>query len=298
MHVMKRELGLLVVFDAVAQTGSVTAAANQLSMSQPALSHALNRLRDLLGDALFVRHGRGLVPTPRARAMMGPVHDMLREAGALLKPAAFDPRTDTRCLRIGASEYAALTLLPPLVRVLRRKAPAMQLELVSVGPETLQQLAQGTLDLSFWGTTAPGGQFRHLTLFRENYVGVAASTHPVFRTAASRVPLKGYLAYPHAVVSLRDPGRSAVDEALRASGHTRRIGLSTPSFLANMAALRGSDLLATLPSRLCQGEVMKGLRRFSLPVSVDPYDYGLIWHERSAGDAALSWICRLATTLR
>ncbi len=290
MNVMKRELGLLVVFDAVAQTGSVTAAARQLALSQPAVSHALNRLRDLTGDQLFARSGRGLVATARAQALTGPVRALLAEADKLLHAGPFDHARDARRMRVAASEYALLTLVPALLREVRRSAPHVTIEIQPVGPDTLLHLERGMIDASFWGTALPKGPFQQMTLFREHLVGVARARHPVFGQTSRRVSLQHYLAHPHAVVSLGDPGRNVVDEALASEGHARRIAAASPSFMANLAALTGSDLIATVPSRLCRGPHMRGLATFPLPMTVAPYAYGLIWHQRSAGDAALAWL--------
>jgi DNA-binding transcriptional LysR family regulator len=290
LNVMKRELGLLVVFDAVAQSGSVTAAARQLALSQPAVSHALNRLRDLTGDQLFARSGRGLVATARAHALMVPVRELLAEADRLLHAGPFDPARDVRRMRVAASEYAMLTIVPALLRETSRSAPHVMIEVQPVGPETLLHLERGIVDVSFWGTTLPKAQFQQMTLFRENFVGVARSRHPVFGQTSRRVSLRQYLAHPHAVVSLGDPGRNVIDEVLASKGHARRIAAATPSFMANLAALSGSDLIATVPSRLCRGPHMRGLATFALPMAVDAYDYCLIWHQRSTGDAALAWL--------
>ncbi len=287
---MKRELGLLVVFDAVAQSGSVTAAARQLALSQPAVSHALNRLRDLTGDQLFARSGRGLVATARAHALMVPVRELLAEADRLLHAGPFDPARDVRRMRVAASEYALLTIVPALLRETRRSAPHVMIEVQPVGPETLLHLERGIVDVSFWGATLPKAKFEQMTLFREQFVGVARSRHPVFGQTSRRVSLRQYLGHPHAVVSLGDPGRNVIDEVLASKGHARRIAAASPSFMANLAALAGSDLIATVPSRLCRGPHMRGLATFALPMAVDAYDYSLIWHQRSTGDAALAWL--------
>jgi DNA-binding transcriptional LysR family regulator len=112
-------------------------------------------------------------------------------------------------------------------------------------------LERGIVDVSFWGTTLPKAQFQQMTLFRENFVGVARSRHPVFGQTSRRVSLRQYLAHPHAVVSLGDPGRNVIDEVLASKGHARRIAAATPSFMANLAALSGSDLIATVPYPEC-----------------------------------------------
>jgi DNA-binding transcriptional LysR family regulator len=288
---MAPDLNLLSVFEAVARLGSVTAAANRLALSQPAVSHALNRLRATVRDPLFTRSGRGLVPTPRAVAMLAPARDVLAEAAALLAPQSFRPGQSKALFRIGASDYAALTLVPALARLLQNEAPQVALEIAPVGGDTLRQLEEGALDLSFWGAQPPTKPFHHRVLFEERYLGAARAGHPVFGPSGKgRVTLSRYLGYPHAVVSLRDPGANAFDQALALLGRPRRIGLASHSFAGNMASLETSDFIASLPSRLCRTGLARGLRMFKLPLEVPPYSYGLVWHQRTHAAAGHMWL--------
>ena len=279
---MKLDLNLLVVFDAVARFGSVTAAADHLALSQSAVSHALSRLRTAIDDPLFTRSGRGLVATPRALAMVGPARNVLLNATQLLSPVTFNPKLERRTFRIGASDYAALTLVPNLIKLVQKTAPNVTLEIVGAGKNTLQQLEEGTLDASFWGTLRPDKPYHHHVLFDEHYVGVARSTHPYFKKDKSnQFTLAQYINASHAVVSLGDPGANQVDEILNGMGKSRNIGLKSNSFISNMACLTLSNLIATLPCKLSQSTLMVGLRVFRLPFEVPTYTYGLVWHHRT-----------------
>lgn len=284
---MNLDLNLLQIFDAVARFGSVTKAARHLALSQPAVSHALNRLRRQVGDALFTRSGRGLLPTPRALQMVPEVRRILDATASVLAPARFDPATARQDFRIGASDYAAFTLLPALMRSLSRTAPLVRVQLLPTGPQVVEQLELGQLDLSFWGDAPPPAPILYHPLFTEHYVGVARSGHPVFDQGP--VGLEGFLAYPHAVVSMQTPGANALDRALARMGQHRRVGLASHSFAGNLAALAQSDLLASLPSRLCTPPPA-GLRLFDLPLAVPSYGYGLVWHPRSDGLASHHWL--------
>lgn len=291
---MKPDLNLLVVFEAVAAAGSVTAAAARLGLSQPAVSHALNRLRATVGDPLFTKHGRSLVLTPCAQAMQEPTATMLRLATTLLVPQTFRPEADKSTLRIAASDYATLTLVPRCARLLLAEAPFLRLEIVAPGRDTLQDLASGALDISFWGTGAPDGPYHYLPLFREQYVGVARKDHPIFGgDGAAQVGIEAYLAFPHAVVSMRDPGANQIEQALQRLGRSRRIGLASHSFAGNIASLKDSDYLANLPLRLCQANGEQGLRMFRLPFDVPSYAYGLVWHHRTHLSPKHVWIREL-----
>lgn len=288
---MARSLDLLVVFDAIATAGSITGAAQRLSLSQPAVSHALNRLRDKMADPLFTRAGGGLVMTETAKRMEGPVRELVAGAERLMIRDAFVPSSDRRHFRIAASDYAALTIVPQLLRELRKSAPHVTLEFLPIGPDTLSQMERGTLDLSFWGTTPPAAPFMSLPLFEECYAGLVCARHPLVKGLKGKTPtLEQYLAYPYVAVSMRDPGRNAVDEALRLLGKKRDLAVTTHSFIANMQCLKNSDLVATQPARLCEGELMRGLVSFNLPLQVPAYTYSTIWHRRSDGDAASAWL--------
>ena len=285
---MKPDLNLLVVFDAVARFGSVSAAAQHLALSQPAVSHALNRLRKAVGDPLFTRAGRGLVATPRAAEMMPTVRGLIATAQNMASPVRFDPGTAALTFRIAASDYAAYTLVPALMRLLRAKAPGLRLNIQPANGAVTDDLALGQLDLSFWGTSPPPAPLHHSVLFHEFYQGVACRCHPIFQHNRD-VGLIDYLNYSHAVVSLKAPGANAIDLALQALGHTRRVALSSHSFAGNLAALAGSDLISSLPARLCQ-RLDQNLRRFDLPLAVPSYGYGIIWHERTQNSAPHQWL--------
>ena len=285
---MKPDLNLLVVFEAVARFGSVSAAAHHLSLSQPAVSHALNRLRKTIGDPLFTRSGRGLIATPRGAEMIPAVRALVLAARELTGPALFDPGHTAQVFRIAATDYAANTLVPALVHFLRKAAPGVRLDLLPASGTVINDLAQGRVDLSFWGTTPPAGPIHHTLMFREHYLGVACANHPMFRHGPA-VGLADYVAYPHAVISLQAPGANAIDQALQALGLARRIALSSHSFAGNLAALPGSDLICSLPARLCQS-LGPHLRRFDLPLQVSSYDYGIIWHDRTHHSAPHRWL--------
>ena len=293
MNEKRLDLNLLAVFDAVAASGSVTGAAERLSLSQPAVSHALNRLRALTGDPLFVRSRRGLAPTPRAEAMRAPVRDILSASAAVLSNAAFVPADSERRFRVGASDYASLTVIPALARTCRSSALRIRLEMRPVERTTLAELESGELDCAFWGADPPGPPWRMSRLFVERLIGMIAEDHPLAGRlkAGNRMTLDDYLAYPHVSVSMRAPGGSPVDSALAALGRSRMVGVVTQSFAANMESLRRTDLIASIPSRLAL-DAPGGLLTFQLPLALADYDYTLVWHLRTDADPANEWLRR------
>ncbi len=285
------DLNLLVVFDAVARTRSVTGAAEELSLSQPAVSHALKRLRAMLNDPLFVRGRMGLVLTPRARECTRPVADILHAAGVLLSQAAFDPTTTARRFRVAASDYSMITIVPAVVAELRRTAPGVLLEVLQFGADTFESLEDGATDLFFWGSTPPGKPLETAELFQDRLVGLISENHALANKARRRrLTLKDYLAFPHVVVTFPNSRLSAIDKALAARKLHREVGLVTPSFTANIAALQVSDLIMSLPARLAHAMKSRRLIEFEIPLDVPHTPYSLVWHQRTSADPAMNWL--------
>lgn len=291
-NIKRVDLNLLVVFDAVARTRSVTMAAEQLALSQPAVSHALNRLRDLMHDPLFVRSGRGLTPTPRAEEMVGPIKQLLVTAEGVLSATTFDPPSTARSFRIGASDYAMMTIVPGIVRKLRSAAPHSRIEITTVGADLLKRFEGGELDLAFVGAIPPDGALLSRELFNEHFVGLVCQHHPIVRGQKNkrhRIRLSDYLDHPHVAVSFGTPEQSPIDKLLAAQGKRRRVAMTTPNFAANIASLIGTDLIMSLPSRLATAVKLPGLTTFKLPLAVPPYPYLMTWHRRSDTDPGGVW---------
>lgn len=289
-NIKRIDLNLLVVFDAIARGRSVTAAASQLSLSQPAVSHALKRLRDLVGDPLFVRSRTGLVATPRAAAMTHPVRQLIEGAQEVLISQEFDPATTTQTYRVGASDYSMLTVVPKLVELLRSRAPGSKLEVRGLNERTLPELDSGEIDIAFWGDTVPDSPFIGRTLFRETFIGLICASHPLVKKARQRkIRITDYLAFPHMRVSFGSPGPSPVDAALAKRGLQRTIAVVTPNFASNVAALPGSDLILSIPRRLLSQADVQRVVTFALPLSVPAYRYSVLWHKRTEADQSLRW---------
>ncbi len=298
MNTARPDLNLLVVFDAVASTGSVTLAAGKLSLSQPAISHALNRLRDVVDDPLFVRTGNRLTPTPHATKMIPQVRALLDSVGPLLVSPKFDPATSAQTFRVGASDYAMMTVLPGLVRALRAQAPDTTLDIRPIGEASQVQLATGELDLAFWGASPPPSPFLSQELFREHFIGLICARHVLaVRAGQGRLTLEDYLRYPHVMVTFRDPRKSPIDAGLAKLGKARRIAVSTPNFASNVASVRGTDLIISLPARLADSADQSDLVTFELPLDIPEYAYSIVWHRRSDGDPAMLWLRNLVASL-
>lgn len=285
------DLNLLVVLDAIAQTGSVTLCAERLSLSQPAVSHALKRLRDLTNDPLFVRGRSGLLPTPRAEALLPAVRSALGTVASALAEPSFDPATTDRRFRIAASDYSMMTVLPAVVAQIRTLASGATVEVRHGGPEALTAMERGELDIAFWGDETPGGPFQNKELFRERYVGLVCARHPLAdKVRREKLTVDDYAAWPHVIATLRDARLSPVDKALKVLGVSRKFGMISPNFLANMASLPGTDLIMSVPSRLVRVADQEALTVFPLPFDLPDYPYSIVWHSRALADPAHQWL--------
>lgn len=288
---MRLDLNLLEVFEAVAATGSTTLAANRLAISQSAVSHALNRLRDVIGDPLFVRGRGGLAPTPHAASMIPRVRELVHNARAIMTPSSFDPASSTRRFKVGASDYAAVTTVPDLVRRVRAHAPGVVVEVLPIGGRVLEDLETGELDIAFIGAEPPSAPYMSRELFRERFVGLLCPRHPLaFKAGQGALTIDDFMSYPHAMVTFRDPRLSPIDAALANMGKTRRVALMTPNFASIVISLAGTDLLMSMPSRLADIAADKELVRFELPLVVPDYPYSVIWHRRTDADPACAWL--------
>jgi DNA-binding transcriptional LysR family regulator len=291
MNIRRVDLNLLVVYDAVARTRSVTAAAELLCMSQPAVSHALNRLRNLLDDPLFTRSRNGLLFTARAEVAAQEIQAILKAIGGMLENNNFSPKETTRVFRFAASDYAMATIIPQVARRMRSAAPGATIEVTAIGSGLSGRLESGAIDIAFVGESVAGASIERKVLFSEHFVGLVCQAHPLASKAAQgRITLANYLVYPHIAVSFGGPGQSPIDTSLKARGKSRRIAITSPSFSGNLASIRGTDLIISLPALLAATVEQRGLKTFKIPLDVPDYPYFMVWHKRSNSDEAHMWL--------
>ncbi|MCV6804151.1 LysR family transcriptional regulator [Achromobacter ruhlandii] len=279
------DLNLLVVLDALLHERHLTRAAARLPMSQPAMSHALARLRLLLGDPLFHRTRGGLRPTPHALALEAPLREVLAQVRRLLAGAVFEPGASRRVFRLAMSDYGASVALPPLMRCLRRDAPGIDLEISYASRSgMIAGVADGQLDLALAVFGETPADIRRAVLFHEGFVCAADAGQGVPAT------LDGYLARPHVLVAASQDQRAAeVDAALARLGHARRVALRLPQWTAAPAALAGTDLVLTVARRTLD-PAPPGVAVAPVPFPIAPLAFEMIWHERADGDAGLGWL--------
>ncbi|KAF1067273.1 MAG: HTH-type transcriptional regulator SyrM 1 [Pseudomonas citronellolis] len=280
------DLNLLRALDALLEECNVTRAAERLSLTQPAVSGMLMRLRESFDDPLFIRAQRGLVPTPRALALAQPVRRVLGEIEALLQPECFDPSSARFTLAVAATDYAQRTLLVPLLARLRRLAPGIRVVARPVDEARVrQQLETGELDLALLTPETTRDDLHARRLFDERYVCALRSDHP----DAAQLDLERFCALDQAIVSYAGEAFVGVtDRALARLGRQRRVSLSVTSFLILLEVVRSSDLLAVVPARLLRDA--PGLCALEPPLEIPGFTKVLAWHERTHHDPAHAWL--------
>ncbi|MFO0686386.1 MAG: LysR family transcriptional regulator [Sandaracinus sp.] len=283
------DVPLLRLFDALLAEGHVTRAAQRLRLTQSAASHGLARLRRSLGDPLFVRGPRGVVPTDRARAIGPEVRRLLDGVEALARPAGpFDPKTLARTFVLGGADYMEILLLPELLRRIAREAPEVDLASRPIAADPEAGLESGTLDLAIGVFPKPAPRLVARKLFEERFVCMLRRGHPALKEPLT---IERFAALPHVLISPRGSGGGVVDEALAAHRLKRRIAVRTSTFLAAPLIASQSDCVVTLPARIAA--VMSRGRKVVLvppPLRVPGFTVGMLFHERSRADLAHAWL--------
>ena len=285
------DLNLVRLMVAVFETGSVSHAADRLALTQPTVSYGLAKLRQSFGDALFVRDGRGMAPTPRAEQIYAAFQEALACIDSTQELAGpFDPATTTRRFRVAMSDIGGLCFLPPLVAHLRRVAPHASLEVLQVAVDTLiEHLASGKIDAAVGNLPMLHEKLHNQLLFREHYVCLMAHGHPA--AAESTLSLDAFLATPHVLVSSPFFAHQHVEDTLRAQGIHRKIALRIPYFTVLPGLIAQSDLMATLPSRVARVFESYGcLQSMPLPVAIPEFEVRVHVHAYHASQPALQWL--------
>jgi DNA-binding transcriptional LysR family regulator len=288
MNLATFDLNLLIVFDALMQERSVTRAGQRIGLSQPAMSHALNRLRYLLKDELFVRTPEGMMPTPRAEHLALPLRHALNEMQLALEPEAFVPAEAERSFAVAVNNYAAVVLVPALVAAVSKAAPRVRLDLRPSGTiDVLEQLDRGELDLAIVAEAPAAERIGSATLFTDPFVSVMRRDHP----AARRRPTAASLArLPHLEISSVGDDTRFIDEWLAERGLERRNAARAP-FLSAAAILSQSDMVAVLGRRVAQVFVRNNpLRLRDLPYASPTVGTTMAWHRRFDGQPAHRWL--------
>ncbi|MBB6559061.1 DNA-binding transcriptional LysR family regulator [Acidovorax soli] len=282
------DLNLLVTLDALLTEGNVARAAKRLHLSPSAMSRALARLRETVGDPLLVRAGRGLVPTPRALELRERVGQLVHETEAVLRPAqAPDLAQVERTFTLRTSDGFVETFGPTLIERVAAEAPGVRLRFVQKTDKDSTPLRDGAVDLET-GVLGPamGPEVRVQALLRDRFVGVVRAGHPL---AAARVTTRRYTAGRHIAVSRRGLEQGPIEQVMGPLGLQRDIATTVGGFATALALARATDLIATVPERHTAG-LRAGMHCFALPMAVPPITVSLLWHPRLHADPVHRWL--------
>lgn len=282
------DLNLVPALDALLRRRSVTHAGEEVGLSQSAMSHALKRLRDIHDDPLLVRARSGYVLTPRARAMQPLVAAAVRDLREVFQRQAFDPGAERRTLRLAATDSHTVLLLPGVIARLAAEAPGVDLRVESYSPDLADRIDSGALDLAFAlsSTQLPPGAYSEI-VFNDALALVMRRGHPA---AGRDWQVADYGAFQHVGVALLGDGQSEIDAILAAEGVTRRIAVTTPHFMAALAAVAATDMVTTLSAALAR----RFAAAFDLVLHTPPFGDGrmqmtLVCSHIRASDPFLGW---------
>jgi DNA-binding transcriptional LysR family regulator len=295
MDIRAVDLNLLKAFDALISERAVTRAAGRIGLSQPAMSHALSRLRSLFADDLFVRTQTGMEPTARAREIAPLVSAAIEHIEAALNlGVGFDPAKSAGIFTAGMAEYAEVALVGRLARAFADEAPRATLRLLPLnGAEAADQLERGAIDVAVAHLRALPTPIESQMLLRDPFVVVLRKGHPL--AAAGALSIEAYAAQRHILVSPRGDTSGAIDRILVDLGLRRRISLLVATYLALPAALAASDLVATVPSRTAR-QIALTAEIEILPLPIDlAMTVSMAWHRRAASEPAQAWFRALLT---
>ena len=290
MELKDIDLNLLVVMQQMFKTRSVSRVAEQLGLSQPAVSNALARLRKLLGDPLFVRTPAGMLPTPLAQQFAAPLAQALATLHAALNQrATFAPAHSERLFTIGMTDIGEIYFLPTLMDALARAAPGVALSTVrNTAVNLKEEMEAGHVDLAIGLLPQLKGGFFQRRLFSQRYVCLFRKGHALDKR---RVSLREFSAAEHVVVVSPGTGHGKVDEVLERAGIRRTVRLTVPHFVAVGHILRNTDMVATVPERLAQALVEPfGLAFTGHPAAVPQIAIKVFWHAKVHKDPASQWL--------
>ncbi|HCJ27761.1 MAG TPA: LysR family transcriptional regulator [Pseudomonas sp.] len=286
MNLNKVDLNLFIVFDAIYTEANLTRAGQIVGITQPAVSNALARLRETFNDPLFVRTAQGMVPTPMAQNIIGPVRNALQLLRVSVQESrTFNPLQANKTFRISMTDLTEAVVLPPLFQRLRRLAPNVKIEsMLAKRRETTKELAAGRLDFAMDAPLNTDPQVRHVKLLEDRYVCAMRRGHPL---AKDKLSVEEYLSLSHIHISSRRSGLGMVDLALGKMGQQRKIALRSQHYMMATQVIQQTDMTVTVPERFARRH---DLHQIPLPVEIPPLETHIYWHESTDQDPANRWM--------
>jgi DNA-binding transcriptional LysR family regulator len=282
------DLNLLIVFTALAEERNVTRAAARLFLSQPAVSRALQRLRDMFHDDLLVRTANGYEPTPKGQRLLQDLATMLPRLDRLMAGGDFDPSTEDATFRIAATDHAAHLLVPPLCNSALSKPAKVDFSFAPLHAGQYEALEKGRLDLVL-DADHDTSTFRlsKEVIFEADFVCVVSRKSKFDRA----ITLKQYLAADHVAVDIIGGVQTHPEKQLAAIGEKRRCPLVVAQHTVAMRVAAVTDMIATVPRRMALLEAPKKVTKIlEGPAALGSFKYVMIWHQRMQTDAAHIWL--------
>jgi DNA-binding transcriptional LysR family regulator len=297
MNLRGTDLNLLVPLQALLEERSVTRAAMRIHLSQPAMSRAFERLREVFSDDLLVRSGKRYTLTPRGGALLEELNLLLPKVEGLWRKKPFSPASATGCLKLGMTDQMTALLLPDLITTMSREAPNVDLQIVQWHKSSFRDLLAGQLDLVVSPLTAP---FPLLVerLLPERFVCLVSCNHP---RREKSFTLAEYLAEKHIILEVEPGQQTLVDRPLSALGKRRKAALLLPFYVLSLDAVENTSLVLTIPERLAIRRMDRlKTRLVEAPKEIPPYHQTMSWPDRLNTDPLHSWFrdCLRATSRR
>lgn len=290
MNLQDIDLNLLVIFSELLRQRRVSAVADALGISQPGVSNALARLRKVLGDELFLRTSKGMVPTPLAESLaepiayaLGTIHDTLNAR------AKFDPSSTHRAFTVAMTDIGEIYFLPDLMRRLSEIAPGVTISTVRNHADTLrEEMEVGRVDLAVGFLPGLKSGFFQRRLFKQRYVCLFRAAHPF---ANSTMTMKTFLQAEHVSIVAEGTGHGMVDATFQRAGVTRNVRLCVPHFVAVGHILQTTDLVAVVPEAYAEKTLAPfDLRSAPCPVKIPDITVNVLWHARNHRDPSSQWL--------
>ncbi len=295
MNIRDLDLNLLVFLDALLKEGNVSRAAEQLGMTQPALSNGLTRLRKQLDDPLFVRTSRGMVPTEKALSLAEPVREALNSIRTAIAPKQpFDPAHSRRSFTIAGTDYVDHLIYPKVLRRLQQEAPKVSINSVRIMDSSFQALENGEIDAIIHTFDAPvSDAFHARDLFDEKLVAVVRKDHPCLKKIKKgKLDLDSYLQYGHIMITKTGVGKGYADALLAKQELHRHTALNVrQSALAPLSVILESDLIATIPARTAKYfETLLPIKILAIPLEMPTFKLTMAWGPIAHYSLAHKWL--------
>ncbi len=286
MHLRNVDLNLLHALYALLEERHVSHAAKRSFLSQPAMSRALDRLRETFGDPLLVRTGRVYERTPRGERVLRQLESIMGRLAAMVQGEEFYPAGSQERFRVAMTDHGSAILLPALLERVRKAAPHARLEISAWRTQAYEDVVAGRIDLALSAEAVPP-TLESEVIFNLDFVCLVGSTQPVRKR---RFTLKQYLQLPHALVETLGGQQTMVDRPLAQLGVKRRVALRLPFFVPAIFAIVKTDLVLTVPRRLAKiTGPLAGLRVVEPPREIKAFPYFMAWHSRLSTEPAHAW---------